>query len=204
LMAIPFTGMPKESVAFLHIRSDWMKATDSPEPATWYEFVELLQKFKDSGYNGGAYSLSTDNELSMLYSLFQSFHSYPKMWVDDGAGNLVYGAIMPETRTALLAMQELNSKGILDPEFGSKDMEKVNEDIISGKLGVLSMPFYVPVHPFQVAKNNEENLEHKFEIIHSHPLLLTKQTQCRYEFLKSYYNTSHRNVIKYKRKYNTG
>ncbi|MEG0767621.1 MAG: hypothetical protein RR482_07885, partial [Clostridia bacterium] len=151
LMAIPFTGLPREGIQFLSVRSDWEKELGLQGINTWDDLVTYMKAFKEKA--DGNYGYTSDSNLDYLYRLFSCFNAYPKMWVEkDGA--LAYGAIQPETREALLAVQKLYADGLLDPEFGTRDGAKTVELLSSGKLGIFPISFSGPLYPWQSVKNN--------------------------------------------------
>lgn len=157
LMAIPFTGNPRENVPFLVVRKDWEKQLGLDGIDTWDDVVEYAAAFK--GMADGNYGLTSTSDLGSLYTLFAAFGSYPQKWIEQEDGTLVYGALLPETRNALEAMQKLYTDGLLDPEFGTRDYAKVNELIASGKLGICNGSFPAPLSQWQSLINNDENAE---------------------------------------------
>ena len=66
--------------------------------------------------------------------LFNGFGAYPNIWIEKD-GKLVYGSVQPEMKKALEFIQGLYKDGLIDPEFGVKDANKV-ADVSAGKLGM--------------------------------------------------------------------
>ena len=62
--------------------------------------------------------------------------AYPKAWVAGADGKLAYGSVQPEMKAALAKLQEMFKAGLIDPEFGVYDANKVNELITSGQIGM--------------------------------------------------------------------
>ena len=58
------------------------------------------------------------------------------MWVTDDNGNVMYGSIKPETKTALENIAKLVADGIIDRDFAVKDSDQFNELVTSGKGGI--------------------------------------------------------------------
>ena len=69
--------------------------------------------------------------------VFSSFHAYPGFWVKDAEGNTVYGAIQPETKTALARLADLYAKGLIDPEMAVR--KDSSAPVASGAAGILSL-----------------------------------------------------------------
>lgn len=160
LMALPWTGLPREDVNFISVRADWEKELGLTGINTFDDLVNYMRAFKGMaddiiGYTG-------TSTLSGIYALFNCFGSYPRMWIEQEDGKLGYGAIQPETREALLAIQKLYAEGLLDPEFGTRDSAKTGELLTSGKLGIYPIPFSGVLFPWQNVKNNFPEAEVSF------------------------------------------
>lgn len=145
LMAIPNTGSAIDGLQTLNIRTDWLENLGMEIPTNMEELLEAMEAFtKEDPNKSGAddtYGLAlTKNFIGDNHAgatgFFAGYHGYIRRWVDDGAGNLVYGSTQPEVREALLELQRLYKEGIIDPEFGVKDRSKVQESIASGKIGI--------------------------------------------------------------------
>lgn len=120
------------------IRSDWMDKYGLTEPQTMDDLVKIAQTFKDKeGASGFAIEKGMFDGIDNVVSYFNAFHAYPQIWIEKD-GQLVYGSVQPETRQALLFLQKMYADGLIDQEFGAKDINKVNEDIINGKVGIMS------------------------------------------------------------------
>ena len=61
------------------------------------------------------------------------FHAYPRTWVKDDNGELVYGSIQPEMKPLFKKLQEFYKDGIIDQEFSVKDAWTVGERLRQGK-----------------------------------------------------------------------
>lgn len=159
LMALPWTGLPQEGISFLSVRADWEEELGLEGINNWDDLVKYMTAFKDK--EEGNYGFTGTSALGQIYPLFASFDSYPNMWVEvDGA--LAYGAIQPEAREALLAIQQLYADGLIDKEFGTRDTAKTVELLASGKLGIYTISFSGPLYPWQNVKNNFPETEISF------------------------------------------
>lgn len=144
LMAIPqYGGDPRDSLVTLYIRSDWLKKLNLPEPKTIDELVQVADAFvkQDPDGNGkpdtlGLGVLSATMGGASMGGFLNGFHAYPDIWVDDGNGKLAYGSTLPEMKTALGKLQQMYKDGLIDREFGTKDYNRLKEDVVSGKLGI--------------------------------------------------------------------
>jgi len=64
------------------------------------------------------------------------YGAYPKMWIEDDDGKLVYGTVQPEVKEALRTLQDMYRNGQIDSEFAFKDGVKAKEQIAAGKIGM--------------------------------------------------------------------
>ena len=54
--------------------------------------------------------------------VFWRYGAYPNNWiVDEETGDFVYGSVEPEMKQALAYLHELYGKGLIDPEFATKN-----------------------------------------------------------------------------------
>jgi len=131
------------------IREDWMKKFNLSAPKTITEFINICETFSTKDPDGNdkddTHGLAVIKDLidtssvvgfSALTGFFNAYHAYPGIWFKDKSGKIVYGSIQPEMKNALVVLQDMYRKGIIDPEFALKDMPKVVEDFVSGKVGV--------------------------------------------------------------------
>ncbi|WP_158560382.1 extracellular solute-binding protein [Paenibacillus contaminans] len=140
LMALPFTGYQKETVTIVWIREDWMNKLKLAGPKTMDDLLAISKAFteRDPDGNGKAdtYGLPLDKHLGFLQAMFNGYHAYKNIWIKDSNGNLAYGSVQPEAKTALAKMQELYKSGQIDKEFGVKDSAKVLESIGRNAIGI--------------------------------------------------------------------
>lgn len=154
LMAIPNAEASIESAQFLWIRKDWLDKLGLDVPKTMQELLAVSEAFttKDPDGNGvnDTYGFAVSKNLyggaMGLEGFFAGFHSYPNFWLEK-EGKLVYGSVLPETKTALAELAKLYASGQIDREFGVKDGGKVAETIASGKIGIDFGEQWNPMYP---------------------------------------------------------
>lgn len=168
LMAVPFTGLPKEGLPILYVRSDWLKNLNLPEPGTMDDLLKISQAFAkqdpDGNKKNDTFGLMIDNQFyaqDFLKGFAYGYHAYPNAWIKDSSGKIVYGSTMPEMKTVLLKLQEMYKNGEIDKEFGSKDSTKVFEDIMASKGGMYFGQFWNPVYPQDTNVKNDPNTDWK-------------------------------------------
>ncbi len=132
------------------IRADWLKKLGLEEPKSLEDVFAIARAFtkNDPDGNNKADTTGIVFEKGFLSSglgnrgLFNSFDAFPQSWIADSTGNLVYGSIQPEVKTALQALQDLYKEGLLDKEFIVKDAGKVIETLVANKAGIAFGPHY--------------------------------------------------------------
>ncbi|GHU67969.1 hypothetical protein FACS1894184_08870 [Clostridia bacterium] len=150
LYAVPAVGSGLGSAKVLWVRTDWLENLGLSIPTTVDEFMSVAEAFtfNDPDGNGenDTYGLAVYKDLfgtgySCLEAFFNMHGAYPNIWVEKD-GKLAFGSVQPEDKTALGALQDMYAKGLLDPEFGVKDANKVNEDVGAGRFGLMFGDFW--------------------------------------------------------------
>lgn len=148
LMAIPDISPGMDSVPLVYIRGDWMEELGLQEPKTLEDIVTIARTFleKNPGGNvtdGIAVGLSAEKELVQksggtwhINGLFTLFDAYPKLWITQEDGSVVYGSITGEAKTALGEIRTLVEEGIIAPSFAVRDSEQCMEMISNGQAGI--------------------------------------------------------------------
>ncbi|KAF9140369.1 hypothetical protein BGX30_006641 [Mortierella sp. GBA39] len=139
-----------------------------PEPKTMDDVYTIAEAFakQDPDGNGkndtfglGINKGIVGGGIMGLGGFFNGFHAYPGAWIKDSSGSLVYGSILPETKAALLKLQEMYKAGLLDKEFGVKDGNKTGEDAVAGKIGLYYGAMWNPINPLQKGKDLDPQME---------------------------------------------
>lgn len=150
-------GLPKLSstiygLPMLWLRTDWMEELGLQEPKNMQDVMAIAEAFKerDPAGNGRTFGLPITKDLyggiASLNGFFNSYHAYPQTWVKDESGQVVYGSTMPQMKTALADLQQMYNKGLIDPEFGVKDANKVIDDFVGNKFGLTFGLNWVPLN----------------------------------------------------------
>ncbi|GGD59917.1 extracellular solute-binding protein [Paenibacillus nasutitermitis] len=147
------------------IRTDWLTKLNLPEPKSMDDLWAIAEAFTNNDPDGNGkndtYGIAINKEIysenTGAEGFFQGYHAYPGLWVKDASGQLAYGSIQPEIKTVLAKLNELYKKGVIDREFGVKDVSKINEDIAQNKLGIISGINWSSYYPLNdgVQKNPE-------------------------------------------------
>ena len=85
-------------------RADWLAKfgyTDGKVPMTLEECEEVFYHFVNDDPDGNGVNDTYALSLTGMNPIFGAFGALPDRWVDDGEGNLVYGAVYPGMKDAL-------------------------------------------------------------------------------------------------------
>ncbi|MCQ6558400.1 extracellular solute-binding protein [Paenibacillus mendelii] len=167
LMAIPNTGSAMDGAAMIWIRTDWLKKLNLPEPKTMDDVFKISEAFttQDPDGNGkpDTIGISLNKDLYGGYASIDGFlngyHAYPRQWIKDSSGKLVFGSVQPEMKQALAKLQELYKKGQIDREFGVKDGGKAAEFAAAGRVGLHFGTMSNPLWPLVDNKKNDKNAQ---------------------------------------------
>lgn len=140
---------------YLWLRKDWLDKLGLEEPTSMQDLLKISEAFATQDPDGNnlndTYGLAITKDLyggaMGLDGFFAGYHAYPNMWIDDGAGNLVWGSTLPEVKETLKVLSEMYKAGQLDKEFGVKDGGKVAESIAAGKIGIDFGAQWNPMYP---------------------------------------------------------
>ncbi len=167
ILGLPNYLDPYSSLQLLWIRTDWLEALNLEVPQTIEELEKVAEAFvnDDPDRNGkkDTYGI-TMNKALITWGFdargpFYSMGAYPKAWVKGSDGTLVPGETQPETRKALEKLQTWYKKGILDKEFAFKDIDKVVEDVVAGKVGISFGEWWYPEWPLNLNKDGDPKAE---------------------------------------------
>jgi len=101
-------------------RRDWLEAAGfaaDQVPMTLDEFERAFYYFRNDDPDGNGqkdtYALSNTG----MNPIFGAFGALPDRWIDDGNGNLIYGAVYGGMKDALTLLAKWYGDGLIDPEF---------------------------------------------------------------------------------------
>lgn len=144
LYAIPSVNPAIETAHCLFVREDWRKKLNLPEPKTFDDFEKMIYAFANDDPDGNSvkdtYGLSINKDLFTdghdVTTFFNCFGAFPKAWVKDKDGSLIYGGIQAGMVPALTKLAKYYQDGLIDKEFTVKDSAKAAENVTKGKVGV--------------------------------------------------------------------
>lgn len=173
LMAIPETNI-ENGPSMIWLRKDWMKKLGLKAPQTLEDVEHIVSKFieEDPGGNGrgNTIGLVTDQNLTGEWGysyeyqtdiIFAAYGAFPKRWVRNSDGEIVYGSIQSGAKSALARLHKMYQSGILDKQFLLRSQDNIVDLICSGKCGSFFGPWWAPNNPLMDAK--KENPEAEWE-----------------------------------------
>ena len=118
---------------YVWIRKAWKEALKLEDPETMEDVLDICRAFMQEY---GGYGMGVVNNLASLNILAQAWGAHPGIWVETESGEIGYGSVQPEMKTALAEFAKWYQEGIIDENFATMDTVKVNEDQLNGKYGV--------------------------------------------------------------------
>jgi putative aldouronate transport system substrate-binding protein len=160
LFALPNVNGNRDGSNFWWIRYDWLEKLNLEEPKTLDDLVKVMYAFTQNDPDGNGqndtFGMGLTKELLGgnigLAALGDGMGAYMDGWIN-GESGIEYGSIQPQVKEMLKLVNKLYADGVLDREFIVKDATKVNEDIISGKIGMFGGQHWQAFYPLQDAKN---------------------------------------------------
>ncbi len=165
LMALP-EAVIDHGPCLLWLRKDWMDQLGLEEPKNFEEAMDIIQVFQENrmGAEDGEepVGLVCDTNLvsatSQNYSVepvFEKFYAYPRRWIKDENGEIVYGSLTKETKSALAYLRELYKRGILDQNFALRAQNNLRDLVVEGKCGAFFGLWWTPNNPLMDEIEND-------------------------------------------------
>lgn len=128
----------------LYYRDDWAANLNLQQPKTFDDVIQMAYAFARNDPNkNGTPTVGFGLGKSILgggmnaIPVFAAYNAYPSIWVNDGAGKLVFGAIQPAVKDVLLKMQQWYKDGVIDKNFFSLgDWTEIPDNIVKENIGM--------------------------------------------------------------------
>lgn len=154
IMAIPATIPKASGMSEMWIRQDWLDKLGLQAPKNIEELKAVAKAFveqdpdgngkKDTiGISGPSKSgnlAGTDGNQYGLDPIFGAYKSFPKYWLKDNNGNVIYGSTQPETKEALKTLAEMYKEGLIDKELLVRD--DIQQLVLDEKVGIFFGPWW--------------------------------------------------------------
>lgn len=129
---------------YVWIRKDWKDQLGLADPQTMDDVINIAKAFKD---NFGGYAMGEMQSLENMNRLAVAFGAHPGIWVETEDGTLEYGTVQPEMKEVLKTYAKWYSEGIINPEFTTINQDKMFQDAINGKVGVIPFAQWFSYNP---------------------------------------------------------
>ena len=168
IMALPETNIT-DGPNLVWLRKDWMDKLGLSEPHTIDDVVNIVKHFisEDPGNNGvdasgkpNTVGLAVDTDVTgecgyssefLLDIIFACFGAYPKQWIMNDDGEIVYGSVTDEAKEALSYINSLYNQGVIDNDFLLRTSTNICELIENGLCGSFFGPWWAPNNPLATA-----------------------------------------------------
>lgn len=164
IMALPETNIT-DGPNLVWLRKDWMDKLGLSGPHTIDDVVNIVKHFisEDPGNNGvdasgkpNTVGLAVDTDVTgecgyssefLLDIIFACFGAYPKQWIMNDDGEIVYGSVTDEAKEALSYINSLYNQGVIDNDFLLRTSTNICELIENGLCGSFFGPWWAPNNP---------------------------------------------------------
>ena len=164
IMALPETNIT-DGPNLVWLRKDWMDKLGLSEPHTIDDVVNIVKHFISEvpGNNGvdtsgkpNTVGLAVDTDVTgecgyssefLLDIIFACFGAYPKQWIMNDDGEIVYGSVTDEAKEALSYISSLYNQGVIDNDFLLRTSTNICELIENGLCGSFFGPWWAPNNP---------------------------------------------------------
>jgi putative aldouronate transport system substrate-binding protein len=161
LYGFPYMNDNFHQAAFLWIRDDWLKNTNSEPPKTVEEMVELARKFtfedpdgngKDDTYGFGLQGDVVVNNVGTLMGLAGAYgvpgYGENGIFYRGEDGKMTFSWIQPQMKEVLSLVHDMYDEGLIDPEFMSLDTSQMEGEVTNGTIGMMYHMNWGTWHPF--------------------------------------------------------
>ena len=117
------------------LKKNWYEAEGSPEIKTLADFEDLMRTYMKTYNKDFAFPLA--KKLEQFFFMANTWKAYPQLWVDDGAGNCIYGGVAAETKDMLADWARWYKEGILRSDWATLDFDTMKADWLNDEVGVV-------------------------------------------------------------------
>lgn len=164
-VSIPYMCDPRPEVVFY--RQDWLDKLGLEVPKTMDDVRTVAHAISTQDPDGNGVDDTFGISLSKMISagigssvwFFNGYHAYPKQWIEQEDGSIVYGSTLPEMKDALTVLQQMYKDGDIDPEFITKDDNKVGEDAAAQKTGIAGGQWWAAGWPLDITYESNPDVD---------------------------------------------
>lgn len=157
LMALP-EAVIDHGPCLLWLRKDWMDQLGLQEPRTMEDAMVIIEAFQKNrmgaeegeepvGLVCDTNFVSTTSQNYSVEPVFEMFEAYPRRWIKDENGQIIYGSLTEETKEAVAYLRQLYEHGILDENFALRAQNNLRDLVLEGKCGAFFGLWWTPNNP---------------------------------------------------------
>lgn len=161
LYAFPYMNDNFHQAAYLWIRDDWMENLNAQPPKTVDEMVELARRFTfedpdgngvDDTYGFALAGSPVQSNYGTLLGLCGAFgvpgYGNTGVFYRGDDGKVTFSYIQPGMKEALAVARQMYEEGLIDPEFMADNVATMEEDVTTGKIGMMYHMNWGTWHPY--------------------------------------------------------
>lgn len=161
LMALP-EAVIDHGPCLLWLRKDWMEELGLEEPESLEDAMDIIEAFQENSMGAEAGEepvglvcdtsfVSTTSQNYSVEPIFNMFSAYPRRWIRDSSGQIVYGSLTEETKEAVGYLRTIYERGILDQNFALRAQNNIRDLVVEGKCGAFFGLWWAPNNPLMDA-----------------------------------------------------
>ncbi len=129
---------------YFWIRKDWKDQLGFDDPKTMNDVVAMAQAFTEEF---GGYPIAENQSLDSMKRLAIAWDAHPGIWIENEDSSIEYGSVQPQMKEVLATFATWYDEGIINPDFAIYDQEKMFQDLINGKTGVVPFAQWLGYYP---------------------------------------------------------
>ncbi len=157
LYAMPYYNDAVYTSSFW-IRKDWLDKFALPVPKTMEDVYNAAKKFVEEDPDGNSQKdtmglgLWMNTSINQVEAVMTGFSAYPSMWVEGDGGKAVLSATTANAKKALEWLNRMYAEGLIPAEFATMTDAQVAAEIVNGKCGITTWPFWAAYWSLQNSK----------------------------------------------------
>lgn len=162
LYGIAQSSVPFQTARMLFIRQDWREDLGFDQPTSMNDVIDMARAFKavdpDNRYGFLITQDLLDNGMSDMFAIANSMEVYPRRWIDNGSGELVYGSVQPGMKDVLALYRDFYEEGLINPEFASTSGGDSAPQLTNSMVGIAPNAFWLyswPLNSLYVSEGVE-------------------------------------------------
>lgn len=128
------------------IRKDILDELGQDVPQTLKDLEDILAAYQEKYPDAVGHLM--DKNFGGLDTVMEAYLAYPKKWIEDEDGKLVYGSVQPEVKKGLQTLKKWYQNGWIDREFIVNSFDKAKEDLVAGNVLSVRGPWWYVHWPF--------------------------------------------------------